>query len=31
MEVLGREEEDVGGYWITLNKREDTGTLRRKD
>jgi hypothetical protein len=24
------EEEDVGGYWIILNKREDTGTLKRK-
>jgi hypothetical protein len=22
------EEEDVGGYWIILSKREDTGILR---
>jgi hypothetical protein len=24
------EEEDIGGCWMTLRKREDTGNLKRK-
>jgi hypothetical protein len=23
--VMGRQEEDISGYWMTLRKREDTG------
>jgi len=26
----GEEEEEVGSYWITLRKREDTGNAKRK-
>jgi len=24
------EEEELGGYWIIINKKEDTGALNRK-
>jgi hypothetical protein len=30
IEVKGREEEDVGSYWMTLRKGEDTLIGRRK-